>query len=176
MRTPITGTEQSRTKPAAFAARLISLSARLREFLSGDVAIETGRISGLTALVQLTATPIVLAIGITMIIGGAVWSYDTRSAALAAVVVNSVSDGGTTLRSVGVEFPDPGRLFPGADKADAINNNCLACHSAGMVLTQPILSRAEWQSEVDKMRDIYEAPVGAEDVPAIVDYLVNRGG
>jgi cytochrome c5 len=81
---------------------------------------------------------------------------------------------GLTLQSVGADFPDPGRLFPGGDSADAINNNCLACHSAGMVLTQPKLSRAEWQAEVNKMRDTYKAPVGDEDVPAIVDYLVNR--
>ena len=40
-----------------------------------------------------------------------------------------------------------------------------------MVLTQPALSRAAWQAEVDKMRNIYKAPVAAEDVPAIVDYL-----
>jgi hypothetical protein len=34
------------------------------------------------------------------------------------------------------------------------------------------LPRAEWQSEVDKMRNTYKAPVEASDVPAIVDYLV----
>jgi len=38
-------------------------------------------------------------------------------------------------------------------------------------LTQPHLSRAEWQSEVDKMRNIYKAPIAAEDVVEIVDYL-----
>jgi hypothetical protein len=84
---------------------------------------------------------------------------------------STVTGGGVTLHSVSVEFPDPARMFPGGTKADAINNNCLACHSAGMVLTQPALSRAEWQSEVDKMRDSYKAPVDASDVPSIVDYL-----
>jgi hypothetical protein len=83
-----------------------------------------------------------------------------------------VSGAGVTLHSLNVEFPDPGRMFPGDSKADAINNNCLACHSAGMVLTQPALSRAEWQSEVEKMRSTYKAPVEESDVPAIVDYLV----
>jgi hypothetical protein len=83
-----------------------------------------------------------------------------------------VTGGGVTLHSVNVEFPDPGRMFPGDAKAEAINNNCLACHSAGMVLTQPGLSRAEWQSEVEKMRSTYKAPVEESDVPAIVDYLV----
>jgi len=42
-----------------------------------------------------------------------------------------------------------------------------------MVLDQAKLSRAEWQTEVDKMRDSYKAPFAAEDIPAIVDYLVN---
>jgi hypothetical protein len=85
---------------------------------------------------------------------------------------STVTGGGVTLHSVNVEFPDPGRMFPGDGKADAINNNCLACHSAGMVLTQPALSRAEWQSEVEKMCSTYKAPVEQTDVPAIVDYLV----
>ena len=93
-------------------------------------------------------------------------------AAEGAGAASTVSGAGVTLHSVNVEFPDPGRMFPGDSKADAINNNCLACHSAGMVLTQPALPRAEWQSEVDKMRSTYKAPVEASDVPAIVDYLV----
>jgi cytochrome c5 len=89
---------------------------------------------------------------------------------------STVTAGGVTLHSVNVEFPDPGRMFPGDGKADAINNNCLACHSAGMVLTQPAMSRAEWQSEVEKMRGSYKAPVEEADVPAIVDYLVALKG
>ena len=87
----------------------------------------------------------------------------------------TVSGGGVTLRSVKADFPDRGNLFPGGDKAEAINNNCLACHSAGMVLTQPHLTRTEWQGEVDKMRNVYKAPVADADVPAIVDYLVSLG-
>ena len=86
---------------------------------------------------------------------------------------SSVTGAGVTLHSVSVDFPDPGRLFPGGDKANAINNNCLACHSAGMVLTQPRLSRAEWEAEVNKMRNIYKAPVDASDVPTIIDYLAD---
>ena len=85
---------------------------------------------------------------------------------------STVMGEGVTLHSVSVEFPDPARMFPGDSNADVINNNCLACHSAGMVLTQPSLSRAEWQGEVEKMRSTYKAPVEESDVPAIVDYLV----
>ena len=83
----------------------------------------------------------------------------------------SIAAGGVTLRSVNINLPQSDRTFPGGAEADAINNNCLICHSAGMVLTQPSLSRADWQAEVDKMRSFYQAPIAAKDVPAIVDYL-----
>jgi cytochrome c5 len=90
----------------------------------------------------------------------------------AAEPVSTVTSAGITLRSVGFKFPHRGQTFPGTN-SDAINNNCLACHSAGMVLTQPALSRADWQAEVAKMRNTYKAPIADADVPAIVDYLVS---
>jgi hypothetical protein len=74
------------------------------------------------------------------------------------------------LKSVKVDLPDSDRMFPGPG-ADAINNNCLACHSAGMVLNQPELSKQAWMAEVNKMITAYKAPVAPEDVGAIVDYL-----
>jgi hypothetical protein len=64
-------------------------------------------------------------------------------------------------------------MFPSKLGSDAVNNNCLACHSAGMVLNQPVLSRSQWKDEVNKMRTAYKAPVDAGDVDAIVDYLVS---
>jgi hypothetical protein len=79
------------------------------------------------------------------------------------------------LKPVKVDLPESDRIFPGPG-ADAINNNCLACHSAGMVLNQPELSRQIWTAEVDKMIGVYKAPVAAEDVGPIVDYLASRKG
>ena len=76
------------------------------------------------------------------------------------------------LKSVSVNLPYGDRRFPGGHEADAINRNCLVCHSAGMVLNQPVLSRPQWQAEVDKMRGAYKAPIDPKDVGAIVDYLV----
>jgi cytochrome c553 len=84
-----------------------------------------------------------------------------------------VTGGGVTLHSVGVKLPRSDTTFPGIAGADAINNDCLICHSAGMVLDQASLSRAEWQDEVNKMRHDFKAPFAAEDIPAIVDYLAN---
>jgi|HubBroStandDraft_6_1064221.scaffolds.fasta_scaffold33070_4 cytochrome c553 len=90
-----------------------------------------------------------------------------------APVPSIVAGGGVTLHSVSVSFPHSDGTFPGGAETAAINNDCLICHSAGMVLDQATLSRAEWQGEVEKMRDSFKAPFAAEDIPAIVDYLAN---
>jgi cytochrome c553 len=90
-----------------------------------------------------------------------------------APVPSIVTGGGVTLHSVDVSFPNSDSTFPGGAEAAAINNDCLICHSAGMVLDQANLSRAAWQAEVEKMRDPFKAPFAAEDIPAIVDYLTN---
>jgi cytochrome c553 len=90
-----------------------------------------------------------------------------------APAASIVAGGGVTLHSVNVSFPNSDATFPGAAGADAINNDCLICHSAGMVLNQPSLSRAEWQGVVDQMRNDFKAPFAAGHAPAIVDYLAN---
>jgi hypothetical protein len=88
----------------------------------------------------------------------------------------TVTAGGITLHSVSVELPNSDRMFAGDAAAEAINNNCLACHSAGMVLNQPGLTRSAWQQEVEKMCSQYKAPVDEADVPAIVAYLASHKG
>jgi hypothetical protein len=75
------------------------------------------------------------------------------------------------LQSVKIDLPDSDRMFPDGPGSDAINNNCLACHSAGMVLNQPELPKQAWAAEVNKMINVYKAPVAPEDVGPIVDYL-----
>jgi hypothetical protein len=158
------------------------------EFLHRYVDIETGRITCRQALFQIAAMPVALAVGAIAILGcaaearvisvaqSAVQSAPPATSTSIASSASTVVGEGVTLRSLDVNFPDSGRSFPGGDKADAINNNCLACHSAGMVLTQPRMSRAAWQAEVDRMRNTYKAPINAADVPAIVDYLVTLNG
>ena len=81
------------------------------------------------------------------------------------------------IKSVNVDLPTGDSLFPGSGpSADAINNNCLACHSPDMVLNQPALPKATWEAEVHKMINVYKAPVDEADVAAIVEYLVNTKG
>jgi hypothetical protein len=80
------------------------------------------------------------------------------------------------LKSTSVTLPDSSVMFPPGPGADVTNANCLACHSVGMVMNQPLLPRAAWEAEVNKMRNVFKAPVEASDVAAITDYLVSIKG
>lgn len=55
--------------------------------------------------------------------------------------------------------------------ADAINANCLACHSAEMVTNQPRLTPAQWTATMAKMRGVFHAPVDPADDAAIIAWL-----
>ncbi len=87
-----------------------------------------------------------------------------------------VVDGPVVLRSVSFELPASDRTFPDGPGATAINNNCLVCHSAGMVLNQPAMSEAAWAGEVHKMISTYKAPISDQDAAAIVTYLAHLKG
>ena len=82
-----------------------------------------------------------------------------------------VAVAGITLASVSVTLPTSDRPYPDGPHADTINGNCLSCHSAGMVMTQPAMTRADWQGEVNKMVKVYKAPIEPADMTLIVDYL-----
>lgn len=75
------------------------------------------------------------------------------------------------LKSVDVTLPNSTRALPSGPGQETAQNNCLTCHSAGMIMTQPRMPKAAWAAEVSKMRNVYKAPVDEKDVPAIVDYL-----
>jgi mono/diheme cytochrome c family protein len=88
-------------------------------------------------------------------------------------VATSVTGGGFTLTSMNVDLPSNERAFPPGPGMDVAQQNCVGCHSVGMVMTQPPLPKATWEAEVNKMRATYKAPIAAEDVPAIVAYLAS---
>lgn len=74
-------------------------------------------------------------------------------------------------KSLNLEFPPDAASLPDGPNVKVVNRDCLACHSADMVLDQPLLPRAAWAAEVAKMRATYKAPLKDEDIPLIVDYL-----
>ena len=98
-------------------------------------------------------------------------SFLSMATLLSFVLVQPVSAGSIELKSTKVEYPTSDALFPGAG-ADAIDNNCLACHSADHVLNQPFLSKENWEEVVHKMVTAYKAPISPHDEKQIVDYLV----
>jgi cytochrome c5 len=117
-----------------------------------------------------------IAIVLTAIVFCSWWvGWPSSATEAAATAPTTATGGGVTLTSVSAAFPDKARTFPGPE-ADVLNNNCLACHSAGMVLTQPRLSRPDWKAEVNKMRTTYKAPIAEADVSAIVNALMNLSG
>ena len=104
-------------------------------------------------------------------------ALNAQSAAAAAAVgpyaaPAVVAVAGVTLRSVGFDFPGSDRAFPSGPGAELVGNACQLCHSPGMILNQPALTKAEWTGEVTKMLHTYKAPVDETDIPAIVAYLV----
>ena len=55
--------------------------------------------------------------------------------------------------------------------------NCLTCHSAHYVQTQPPSSpRPYWEATVHKMKTAFGAQFADDDMPALVDYLTKTYG
>ena len=88
----------------------------------------------------------------------------------------AVEAAGIRLRSVGFEFPSEGRAFPPGPGHNVMADNCMSCHTPGMILKQPALTRADWAGEVTKMVKIYHAPVDEADIPATVTYRASIKG
>ena len=76
-----------------------------------------------------------------------------------------------TFKSVTIDLPPDAANFPDGPNVKTVNQDCLACHSAEMVLDQPLLPKATWTAEVTKMRNVYKAPITDADAALIVDYL-----
>jgi hypothetical protein len=76
---------------------------------------------------------------------------------------------------VSVELPVSEASFPPGDGAE-ITGQCLICHSAGMVLRQPPLTKDEWTAEINKMRNSFGAPLPSGQVEALARYLYRING
>jgi mono/diheme cytochrome c family protein len=65
--------------------------------------------------------------------------------------------------------PGPGR--------EQVMGYCVMCHSLDYIQgNSPFMTRQVWEAEVTKMIKVYGAPIPAEKVPAIVDYLTANYG
>ena len=92
---------------------------------------------------------------------------------VALLTGTAVAQDSASLKSESFDLPTGDRLFTGAG-SEVANNNCLTCHSAGMVTVQAPLSKEAWEKIVKKMINVYKAPVPDGDVAALVEYLSNN--
>ena len=77
---------------------------------------------------------------------------------------------------VSVDLPASQVSFPPGNGSVIANAYCLICHSAGMVLRQPALTQDEWTVEINKMRNSFGAPIPADQVQALAQYLRSING
>jgi len=71
-----------------------------------------------------------------------------------------------------ITLPNYSGEVPKGPNVQVYEKDCLLCHSARYVTTQPAFSRSTWEKEVKKMVDAYGATVPESDQSKIVDYLV----
>jgi mono/diheme cytochrome c family protein len=60
--------------------------------------------------------------------------------------------------------------------AELATGQCLVCHSAHYVTTQPVFPRAFWKASVEKMQKKYGAPIPDDQIAPLVEYLVHTYG
>jgi len=80
---------------------------------------------------------------------------------------------------VSYELPPETAAFAPGPNLSVAQANCLGCHSADYITTQPRTlpnPKAFWTAEVTKMQKAYGAPIASSDAPMIVDYLVSVYG
>jgi hypothetical protein len=67
-------------------------------------------------------------------------------------------------------------VLPDRPNAEAVDRNCLLCHSTETILNQPALSRDIWKAEIDKMRTDFGARINPDADDAILAYLTTING
>jgi sulfite dehydrogenase (cytochrome) subunit B len=85
------------------------------------------------------------------------------------VAIGFAADGPFTLP------PETTKLKPGTG-GELVTAQCLVCHSADYISTQPRLTRVQWQGTVIKMQQKYGATIPTNNVQRLVDYLAGNYG
>ena len=75
-----------------------------------------------------------------------------------------------------IDLPMETAVFRYDTGSEIANGQCLVCHSVEYISTQPKKDRAFWAASVKKMQDKYGAPIPAEQVEPLLDYLTKNYG
>ena len=59
---------------------------------------------------------------------------------------------------------------------DAVQANCLMCHSFGYIINQGRQSKKFWRGKVDKMIVHFKAPIDEKSAKIVTDYLFEHYG
>ena len=62
------------------------------------------------------------------------------------------------------------------DGFDAVQTNCLMCHSFGYIINQGRQSKKFWRAKVDKMIVHFKAPIDEKSAKIVTDYLFEHYG
>jgi mono/diheme cytochrome c family protein len=96
-------------------------------------------------------------------------------AALVAMLGSGVCTADTS-GAVAIELPaETARLKPGPG-VDTALQSCMTCHSVDYIYMQPPLTKDQWRGEVVKMKNVFGAPFGENDIDTIVAYLMSQNG
>jgi mono/diheme cytochrome c family protein len=126
--------------------------------------------TSLRNLVLISAVSVLLGIAL---VAGLAWPRTVNSE---PAVKGAVKGSAPKWVKVSVELPVSQISFPPSNGSVIANAYCLICHSAGMVLRQPPLTQDEWTDEINKMRNAFGAPIPADQVQALAQYLRSING
>jgi mono/diheme cytochrome c family protein len=126
--------------------------------------------TSLRNFVLISAVPVLLGIALA---AGLAWPRAVNSEPTAK---GAVKGSVPKWAKVSVELPASQISFPPGNGSVVANAYCLICHSAGMVLRQPPLTQDEWTAEINKMRNSFGAPIPADQVQALAQYLHSING
>ncbi|MEK0446117.1 MAG: hypothetical protein RLZZ399_1438 [Verrucomicrobiota bacterium] len=92
------------------------------------------------------------------------------------ILLACVASGGALASPLRIELPAETAFFKKASGSELVSSQCLTCHSAEYITTQPPLSVTAWQGNVEKMQKKFGASWTPEQVKAMVDYLTQNYG
>ena len=71
-----------------------------------------------------------------------------------------------------ITLPELDPALPDKPGKEFVQNLCVTCHTTRYIMNQPELSREVWSAEITKMQKVFNAPVPAESVPVVMEYLM----
>jgi mono/diheme cytochrome c family protein len=76
-----------------------------------------------------------------------------------------------------IDLPNETSTLKPGEGADVANGQCLICHSAEYITTQPRdKPLAFWKAEVQKMKKVYGAPIPDDQIDSVAEYLTRNYG